>query len=83
MPVAGPRRVDDERRRTTALTFGVFHLDPGFNYAFRRVFTSPTDTTFAEEDCDSGTAIADEVSDVANLELSSYRVQELSPYTRY
>ena len=83
MPVAGPRRVDDERRRTTALTFGVFHLDPGFNYAFRRVFTWPTDTTFAEEDCDSGTAIADEVSDVANLELSSYRVQKLSPYTRY
>ena len=58
-------------------------MDPGFNYAFRRVSTSPTDTTFARKDCDSGTALADEVSDVADLVLGSYRVQGLSPYTRY
>ncbi len=82
MGVGDPSRVDDERRRTTALTFGV-HLDPGFNYAFRRVSTSPTDTTFRVEDCDSGTALADEVSDVPNLDLSSYRITGLSPYTRY
>ena len=67
---------------TNAISFGIV-LDPGFTYQLRRVSTSVNDNTFAARDCNDGSALADEFSDVPNLALTSYEVRGLSPYTRY
>ena len=67
---------------TTAISFGII-LDPGFTYQLRRVSTSVNDSTFAARDCNDGSALPDEFSDLPSLALTSYEVKGLSPYTRY
>ncbi len=72
----------DANGRTTAISVSGIELSPGFRYVFRRVATSVIDTSFAISDCEGGTALGTESSDIA-IPLDAYRMTGLASYTRY
>ncbi len=72
---------DNIRHVTTVIPFGIA-VNPGFTYELRRIAQSPNEETFEKRDCNSGSALPDEVTDIP-VSLARYEVRGLSPFTRY